>query len=152
MGGAEVKSLPASVGNARDTSLIPGSGNGNPLQYSCLENSMDRGAGKATAHGLAKGWRYAHTQVRIQWRSLTGTARPGDQGQHYRISHVSHVSWWDEMRELHLCGLPPQTHDSEKNIRLNLINPRLNPCPALLKTDTVIQNKASLRNWHSQRS
>jgi len=44
-----VKNLPANVGGARDESLIPGSRrypgvrNGNPLQYSCLENSMDRG-------------------------------------------------------------------------------------------------------------
>ena len=49
-GGTVVKNLPASIGDAGDTSLIPGSGrfpgegNGNPLQYSCLENSMDRGA------------------------------------------------------------------------------------------------------------
>ena len=41
---------------------IPGSGrssggeNGNPLQDSCLENSMDRGAGQATVHGVAKSW------------------------------------------------------------------------------------------------
>ena len=33
---------------------IPGEGNGNPLQYSCLENSMDRGAWQATVHGVAK--------------------------------------------------------------------------------------------------
>ena len=45
-----VKNLPASAGDVRDMSLIPGSGisagevNGNPLQYSCLENPMDRGA------------------------------------------------------------------------------------------------------------
>ena len=32
----------------------PGEGNGHPLQYSCLENSMDRGAWKATVHGVAK--------------------------------------------------------------------------------------------------
>ena len=32
----------------------PGEGNGNPLQYSCLENSMDRGAWQATVHGVAK--------------------------------------------------------------------------------------------------
>ena len=32
----------------------PGEGNGNPLQYSCLENSMDRGAWQATVHGIAK--------------------------------------------------------------------------------------------------
>ena len=51
------KNLPA---NAGDRGLIPGSGrspgggNGNPLQYSCLENSMDRGAWWATVHGVAK--------------------------------------------------------------------------------------------------
>ena len=45
-----------------DVSLIPGlgrspgGGNGNPLQYSCLENSMDRGAWWAAAHGVAKSW------------------------------------------------------------------------------------------------
>ena len=33
-----------------------GEGNGTPLQYSCLENPMDRGAWKATIHGVAEGW------------------------------------------------------------------------------------------------
>jgi len=48
--------------NARDLGLILGSGrsagggNGNPLQYSCLENPMDRGAWWATVHGVAKSW------------------------------------------------------------------------------------------------
>ena len=46
--------------NAGDQGSIPGSGrspgegNGNALQYSCLENSMDRGAWRATVHGVAK--------------------------------------------------------------------------------------------------
>ena len=35
---------------------FPGGGNGNPLQYSCLENPMDRGAWWATVHGFAKSW------------------------------------------------------------------------------------------------
>ena len=34
----------------------PGEGNGNPHQYSCLENYMDRGAWQATVHGVAKSW------------------------------------------------------------------------------------------------
>ena len=34
----------------------PGEGNGNPLQYNCLENSTDRGAWQATVHGVAKSW------------------------------------------------------------------------------------------------
>ena len=49
-GGTRVKDLPANAGDTRDTGSIPGSGkspgvgNGKPLQYSCLENTMDRGA------------------------------------------------------------------------------------------------------------
>ena len=55
-----VNNLPASVGNVRDADSIPGSGrspgegNGIPLQYSCLENSMGRGAWQATVHGATK--------------------------------------------------------------------------------------------------
>ena len=51
-----------SAHNAGGPSLIPGSGrssgegNGNPLQYSCLGNPMDRGAWRATVHGFAKSW------------------------------------------------------------------------------------------------
>ena len=49
-----------SASNAGDLGLIPrlgrspGEGNGNPLQYSCLENPMDRGACQATIHGVSK--------------------------------------------------------------------------------------------------
>ena len=52
-GGAVVKNLPANAGDGRDVGSIPrsgrspGEGNGNPLQYSCLENFMDRGAWRA---------------------------------------------------------------------------------------------------------
>ena len=59
-GSIVVKNLPANAGDARDSGLIPGlgksprGGNGNPLQYSCLENSLDRGAWQAAAHGVAK--------------------------------------------------------------------------------------------------
>ena len=55
-----VKNPPANAGNLRDMGLIPGSGrypgggNDNPLQYSCLENPMERGAWWATAHGVAE--------------------------------------------------------------------------------------------------
>ena len=55
-----VKNLPASAGDTRDLGLIPGwerhsrEGNGNPLQYSFLGNPMDRGAWKATVHGVAE--------------------------------------------------------------------------------------------------
>ena len=56
-GGAVVKESSTNAGDARDVGSIsglgrfPGEGNGNPLQYSFLENSMDRGAWWATVHG-----------------------------------------------------------------------------------------------------
>ena len=55
-----VKNLPANAGDERDLGSVPGSGrspgggHGNPLQYSCLENPMDRGAWQATVDGVAK--------------------------------------------------------------------------------------------------
>ena len=56
-----VKDLPGNAGDIRHLGMIPGSGkfpgggNGNPLQYSCLGNLMDRGAWWATVHGVSKG-------------------------------------------------------------------------------------------------
>ena len=53
-----VKNLPANAGDPRDVGSVPGSGRapgvgkGNPLQYCCLENSMDRGSLWATVHGI----------------------------------------------------------------------------------------------------
>ena len=55
-----VKNPPANAEDVRDTSSIPGSGrspgggNGNPFQYFLLENFMDRGAWRATVHGVKK--------------------------------------------------------------------------------------------------
>ena len=55
-----VKSPAANAGDIRDAGSIPwsgrslGEGRGNPLQYSCLENPMDRGAWRVTVHGVAK--------------------------------------------------------------------------------------------------
>ena len=58
-GGSVVKNPSA---NAGDTGSVlglgrsPGGGNGNPLQYSCLQNSMDRGIWQTTLHGVTKNW------------------------------------------------------------------------------------------------
>ena len=55
-----LKNLPVNAGEAREMGGTPGSGrslgtgNGNPLQYSCLENSKDRGAWRVTVNGVAK--------------------------------------------------------------------------------------------------
>ena len=67
-----VKNLPDGAGDVRDTSLIPvagrspGGGNGNPLQYSCLENPMDREVWQATVHGVTKSW------TQMKWLSTQG--------------------------------------------------------------------------------
>ena len=69
-GGSVVKNLPTSAGAKVHVHSIPGSrrcpggGNGNPLLYSCLENSMDTEAWLATAHEVAKSW----TRLSIQWQ------------------------------------------------------------------------------------
>ena len=65
-----VKNLPADAGDIRDAGSIPGSrgspggGHGNPLQYSCLENPMDRGAWWAVVHGVSK------SQTRLKQLSM----------------------------------------------------------------------------------
>ena len=73
-----LKNLPADVRDARDVGLItgwgrsPGEGNGTPLQYSCLENPMDGGAWRATAHGVTKEsdtTEYAHTESEVTYAS-----------------------------------------------------------------------------------
>ena len=63
-GGSLVKNLPANAGNPRYVGWIPESGrypvvgNGKLLQYSCLENSIKRGAWQATVHGVTKNYLY----------------------------------------------------------------------------------------------
>ena len=72
--GLVVKNLPANAGDIRDAGLIsgsgrsPGVGRGDPLQHSCLDNLMDRGAWQAIVDRIAKSWTqlsthtYAHTK------------------------------------------------------------------------------------------
>ena len=53
---------------------FPGEGNGNPLKYSCLENAIDKGACRATIHGVAKSWtqlrtEHAHSHFVSCWQS-----------------------------------------------------------------------------------
>ena len=78
-GGSVGKNPPANAGDAGDEGSIrgsgrsPGGGNGNPLQYSCLENPTDRGAWWAAVHGVAKSWTWlrTHTQTHMcDWITL----------------------------------------------------------------------------------
>ena len=61
-GGTVVKNLPANAGDISKVGSVPGSArfpggrNGNPLQYFCLKNSMDKEAWWAIVHGIAKNW------------------------------------------------------------------------------------------------
>ena len=75
--GTAVRNQPANAREATDLSSVlglgrsPAEGNGNPFQYSCLGNSMVRGAWKATVHGVAKSWTWlsgwAHTLITMRW-------------------------------------------------------------------------------------
>ena len=78
--GSVVKNLPADAG---DASLIPslgrslGEGDGNPIQNSCLGNSMDRGAWQATVHGVTKSWiRLSDKQQQKQQLCLSAMGGP----------------------------------------------------------------------------
>ena len=72
-----IKNLPACAGDIREVESIPGSGrfpgggHGNPLQCSCLENPVDRGAWRATVHGVTKSWtrlsNSAHMHLEGEW-------------------------------------------------------------------------------------
>ena len=76
-----VKNSPANARDTRDMGLIPGSGvcpgggNGNPLQYSCLENHMDRGAWQAMVHSVTQIWTQlkqlsTHTRLYVRQSSV----------------------------------------------------------------------------------
>ena len=71
-----VKNLSVNAGDIRDTGSIPGlgrspgGGHGNPLQYSCLENPMDRGAWRATVHRMPESRDLAHIHMHLQDNNL----------------------------------------------------------------------------------
>jgi len=74
-GGSVVKNLPANAGDAGlipQSGRSPGEGNRNPLQYSFLENPMDRGAWWATVHGVTKSRTRlsAHTHIYVWFSTI----------------------------------------------------------------------------------
>ena len=79
-GGPAVKSLPPSAGDPGwipGFGKSPGEGNGNPLQYSCLENPVDRGAWRAAVHGVAKSqtWLSVHVHENNRNQNIQGLKR-----------------------------------------------------------------------------
>ena len=87
----------ASAWNGGDPGLIPGSGrspgegNGNPLQCSCLENPMDRGAWGATVHGVAKRWTWL-SGFTFTFTSIHTIKQHGKKNNQHGTVHVASVS------------------------------------------------------------
>jgi len=98
-----VKNPPANVGDARDSSLSPGSerspgeGHDHQLQCSCLGNPIDRGAWRATAHGVAKSRRWLSAHVGTGSTEGTvgrvWTCHRGRVGMKRRATGLIHMSW-----------------------------------------------------------
>ena len=99
----------ASACDAEDPGSIPGSGrspgegNGNPLQYSCLENPMDRGAWWATVHGVAKSWTWWSNWLHLLTYRMSRGWRDKDlsirQALDQRSSVGKMVSVWERTRK-----------------------------------------------------
>ena len=76
-------------------SIVQREGPGNPFQYSCLENPMDRGAWRATVHGVAKSWtRLSNSQFhfplsQLAWGAITRYHRPGGLNNRLLFSYGS---------------------------------------------------------------
>ena len=94
-GGVSGKELPSNAGDLREVSSIPGLGRspgegiGNPLQYSCLENPVDRRDWWATVHGVTKGW--------TDWNDLAPILFSSSLQQVFLLKYikyyVTHASW-----------------------------------------------------------
>ena len=106
-----IKNLPANAGVPGDKGFIPelgrspGVGNGNPLQYSCLKNFMDRRAWRATVHGVAK----SQTRLTLSHVHIIGSGVPKlclSHG-HCQLSHYfgKGLLPWSPILRVHLCGL-----------------------------------------------
>ena len=107
-GGSAVKNLPAKAGDTRDASLIPawgrspGGGHGNPFQYSCLENPMDRGAWQATVQGVAQSQTQLKQLITLSCTRLSRQAK-GPSARHNPLHHragkkESEVVWVGHIR------------------------------------------------------
>ena len=131
-GSASGKELPANAAGIRDLGSIPGSeicpgeGHGNPLQYSCLDNPMDRGAWEATVHGVTK------SQTQLKQLSTHTNA--------YRYRHL----------KSDLSSLPPQALRSKPPWFLTCSNDiiSVSPFPPFLPPSSLRLRERALQNMH----
>ena len=106
-GGSEVK---VSACNAGDLGSIPGSGrspgegNGNPVQYSCLENPMDRGARWAAVHGATKSRTQLSPHSTHCYGELHGPVTP-EGAQNHTLSRVLNLVWYFLDTTLQFVGI-----------------------------------------------
>ena len=105
-----VKNLPANAGDIRDTGSIPGSGrspgggHGNPLQYSCLKNPMDRGFWQAAVHRVTKrqDWSNLHTHMHtntergkgIYYKELPDMIMEAEKSEDMQSKALETENWW----------------------------------------------------------
>ena len=149
-GGSDSKE---SACNAGDPGSIPGSqrspgeGNGYPLQYSCLGNSMDREAWRATVHGVTKSWTWlSNTRAHTHTHTITTNNRKAlinTECFPFAIpcsSTRSEIPWRQR-----LCSLPaPQTVSSTKQAQRNEI-PDMYPSMPSLKRYYAAETKTNCK-------
>ena len=113
-----VKSLLTSTGDLRDSGLIPGAGrspggeHGNPLQYSCQENPVDRGAWLATVHRVAKSWTWLKrlsTAYIYMYMNILGR----DWGQEEKGTTEDEMAGWHHRLNGHGFGWTPGVGDGQ---------------------------------------
>ena len=123
-GGSVVKNPPTNAGDTGDMGSIPGSGrspgvgNGNPLQYSCLENCQDRGASQATVHGVANRHDWAlnrplpskSTQTLLPWIRVWG-CQPASFPSQWNVpdSQALHCHEMTSATQKHQFIIPPSS-------------------------------------------
>ena len=108
----QVKNLPANAGDAGSTpgsGRFPGEGNGYPLQYSCLDNPMDRGAWRATIHGVAK------SQTQLGNQAHPGSPDVISRGRQKCLGQREEM-WWQEMWQWKqkMCFLTLKTEEGHE--------------------------------------
>ena len=107
-----VRNLSASAGDSRDSCLIPelgrspGEGSGNPFQYSCLENPMDRQPWQATVHGVAKNWAQMSTYYIIVLKYSSHWARLRIQNNKSKYLILSRTQYSERKRYIVTPSFP----------------------------------------------